>query len=168
MSQLSDSPTPLSRLRPDVFATGLNARSFVIGSACGVGLSMAMLAGVLALFNRPEWWGGFAVSAVGCLAGAVLATALVTSLFAKPLQTLMGGFLVAGILRAVLIGAVIVIAVRGAGYSDTATLVCSAWLYFTTVSIEGFLLWNMTNRPGSIRVEQPAGSPLTPTQDNVR
>lgn len=144
----------------DVRAGKLNARVFVARSFIGSVVVAAILAAVLALVGRPDWWRGYAAGVVAGFASLLASALPVTALFRHPLPTLLGGFMVAGVLRAVVLGTIVILAIRVGGYPENPTLLFAGLMYFAMVSIEGFLLWQMVGS-GPITVASPhAPSPL--------
>ena len=136
-------PTVATPPSSTTYARGLSATRFLAGSFATDLIGAALLAAVLALFNDPTWWRGFEAAGVAGFVALVASSVPMTLLFGRPLAVIMNGYLLAGGIRAVALGAVVVLAIRAGGYPQNPTVACSAVLYCFIVVGEGLLLWSM-------------------------
>jgi hypothetical protein len=124
---------------------GLNPGRYVASSVGASLLCAGLLAMVLALLNDAQWWRGYAVGAVAGVVSAIISSLPLAMMFNKPVQTIMSGFLLAGAIRAVAVGAIVVLAVRVGGYPEVPTVIVAGIMYAVVVAAEGLLLWTMVD-----------------------
>jgi hypothetical protein len=124
---------------------GLNGGKYVASSVGASLLCAGLMAMVFALLNDAQWWRGFAVGAVAGIVSAVISSIPVAMMFGKPVQTIMSGFLLAGALRALAVGAIVVLAVRVGDYPEIPTVLTAGIMYAVVVAAEGLMLWTMVD-----------------------
>lgn len=106
----------------------------------------AVLAGVLTLVNRADWWRGFAAASIASLLGAAAAVVPVLLTLRRSMQALVAGHFASALLRAAVSLGACLLAVHAGDWPRRPTLLLMVPYYFAGMAAEATLvgrhLWN--------------------------
>jgi hypothetical protein len=162
MSSASNTIPAPSSAKPaaDLYAPGLSVPRFLLISIGSTLAAAAMIALVVAMLGRADIWRGYVAGVTAGIISAVVSSVPVCLLFSRTVHTIMTGFLAAGGLRAVALGAIVVMAVRVGGYPQVPTVAIAGLMYVVIVAAEGFTLWSMIEQSLK-RVSESKSNPTT-------
>lgn len=106
-------------------------------------LTGALLTGILALINSPQWWRGFLAAAlVSLLAAAASIPPLIRGL-RHGMNQAVGGYFIATGIRAILSIGGCLLAILAGNYPATPTLLLMVPFYFALLAVESIFLARM-------------------------
>jgi len=144
----NDAPSPAGEPRRARSAEPVaGQRLLLIAMATALGGTAMLLAGVVVLVDRPDWWRALlAASVTGIFAAAVSLLPLLWGMQRGPHKAVLGFFVAGGVRAAIAIGGGL-LAVHVGGYPLQATLLLIVAYYFAALSVEAIVLgrslWSM-------------------------
>lgn len=143
-SQSTNPAAPAVDVSSAVALPRLDATRYLLSVLGGTLLVAGLIAAVVAVANQPTWWRGYLAASIAAIASAVVSLTIILPTFKRSVATMMYATLVAGIVRAVVLGVIVVVAIKTGGYPQEATLAIAGLYYFAIVAVESYVLWQMT------------------------
>jgi hypothetical protein len=147
MTDDATSPTEPKARWPVSSESVAGRQSLVLGMAVALPLTAAVLAGVLVVVNRSDWWRALLpATVIGLFAAAVSLMPLMWGMARGPMKAV-GGFFVAGAVRALVALGGGLLATNVGDYPQAPTFLLIVAYYFVALAVEATVLgrsmWTM-------------------------